>query len=55
MATGQTRRTQEQVTAFFDGFELLAPGVVETPQWRPEEPPPATPVPMWAGVGLKNG
>jgi S-adenosyl methyltransferase len=54
VATGQTRRTQEQVAAFFDGLELLAPGVVETPRWRPEEPPPAVPVPMWAGVGLKK-
>jgi hypothetical protein len=55
VATGQTRRTREQVTAFFDGLELLAPGVVQTPQWRPETPPPATPVPMWAGVARKSG
>jgi hypothetical protein len=53
VATGQTRRTREQVTAFFDGLELLEPGVVETPQWRPETAAPAHPVPMWAGVARK--
>jgi hypothetical protein len=53
VATGQTRRTHEQVTSFFDGLELLAPGVVQTPQWRPETPPPVSQVPMWAGVGQK--
>jgi SAM-dependent methyltransferase len=53
VATGQTRRTREQVAAFFDGLELLPPGVVETPQWRPEAAPPAHRVPMWAGVARK--
>jgi len=28
-------RTREQVTAFFDGFELIEPGVVFLSQWRP--------------------
>ncbi|MGH3282811.1 MAG: SAM-dependent methyltransferase [Trebonia sp.] len=53
VATGQTRRTREQVTAFFDGLEALPPGVVQTPQWRPEEPPSGPSVPMWAGVARK--
>jgi hypothetical protein len=53
VATGQTRRTREQVTGFFDGLELLPPGVVQTPQWRPEVPPSGPPVPMWAGVARK--
>jgi 2-polyprenyl-3-methyl-5-hydroxy-6-metoxy-1,4-benzoquinol methylase len=55
VATGQTRRTREQVTAFFDGLELLPPGVVQTPQWRPDGPAATDPVPMWAGVGRKAG
>jgi hypothetical protein len=54
VVTGQTRRTQEQVAAFFGGLELLPPGVVETPQWRPGKPAPGS-VPMWAGVGRKSG
>ena len=28
-------RTRKQVTAFFDGFELIEPGVVFLSQWRP--------------------
>jgi hypothetical protein len=53
VATGQTRRTREQATSFFPGLELLPPGVVQTPQWRPEIPAPVSHVPMWAGVGQK--
>ncbi|GAB2934114.1 SAM-dependent methyltransferase [Streptomyces heilongjiangensis] len=29
-------RTPEQITAYFDGLELIDPGVVSVPQWRPE-------------------
>jgi S-adenosyl methyltransferase len=29
-------RTPEQITRFFDGLELLEPGVVSTPRWRPD-------------------
>ncbi|MEU1179939.1 SAM-dependent methyltransferase [Streptomyces sp. NPDC005820] len=29
-------RTPEQITSFFDGLELLEPGVVPVPLWRPE-------------------
>ncbi|MFI6638445.1 SAM-dependent methyltransferase [Streptomyces sp. NPDC050504] len=31
-------RTREEVTAFFDGYELLEPGLVAMPDWRPEDP-----------------
>jgi SAM-dependent methyltransferase len=31
-----TLRSREAITALFDGFELLEPGVVWVPQWRPE-------------------
>lgn len=47
-------RSREEVTAFFDGLELVEPGLVFTPQWRPEEP---VRIPgqagMYAGVGFK--
>lgn len=33
-----TMRTRKQITAFFDGFELVEPGVVYLPEWRPEVP-----------------
>lgn len=29
-------RSQAQLTRFFDGLELVAPGLVHTPAWRPE-------------------
>jgi trans-aconitate methyltransferase len=58
--TTQTKlRTKEEVERFFTGLELLEPGVVWPPQWRPDERHPeelaATP---WlsceyAGVGRK--
>ena len=31
-----TLRTGEQIAAFFQGFELVEPGLVPTPAWRPE-------------------
>jgi hypothetical protein len=29
-------RSVEEITSFFDGLELLDPGVVSVPLWRPE-------------------
>jgi O-methyltransferase involved in polyketide biosynthesis len=34
-----TLRTPEQVSAFFDGLELLPPGVISCSRWRPEAGP----------------
>ncbi|MFE9477520.1 SAM-dependent methyltransferase [Streptomyces spororaveus] len=31
-------RTREQVSGFFDGFEMLEPGLVSMPDWRPDRP-----------------
>ncbi len=33
-------RSHAQVTAFFDGFELVDPGVVQVPLWQPDGKPP---------------
>ncbi len=46
-------RSREEVTRFFDGLDLLAPGVVSTTQWRPGPGVAATRLPMWAGVARK--
>jgi hypothetical protein len=35
-------RTVDEITAFFDGMELIEPGVVSVTRWRPE---PGTPAP----------
>jgi hypothetical protein len=32
-------RSPEQIAAFFDGLELIEPGVVSLPKWRPEHNP----------------
>ncbi|MEU9376219.1 SAM-dependent methyltransferase [Streptomyces sp. NPDC048255] len=31
-------RSRQQVSRFFDGFELLEPGLVAMPNWRPDAP-----------------
>lgn len=31
-------RTREQIAAFFEGFRILDPGIVNLPAWRPEKP-----------------
>jgi S-adenosyl methyltransferase len=50
-----TVRDHDQTSRFFDGLELVAPGVVEPPQWRPDPDEPAPPdVTIWCGVGLKS-
>ncbi len=54
VSTAQTRRTYARVCRFFDGLDLLEPGVVATNRWRPAggvgSPGRA---PNYAGVGRK--
>nr|WP_285780338.1 SAM-dependent methyltransferase [Microtetraspora sp. NBRC 13810] len=54
-ATPYTPRSPEQIAGFFEGLDVLDPGVVQVPLWRPEpalgEPPS---VPCWGGVGRKR-
>ncbi|MFF4325037.1 SAM-dependent methyltransferase [Streptomyces sp. NPDC001591] len=33
-------RSHEEITGFFDGFELLEPGLVSMPDWRPDRTGP---------------
>ncbi|MYR45747.1 SAM-dependent methyltransferase, partial [Streptomyces sp. SID5910] len=44
-------RTVEEITAFFDGLELVEPGVVSVPLWRPDVSSPA-PEPIGEHGGL---
>jgi S-adenosyl methyltransferase len=50
-----TQRTPEQIIRFFDGLELLEPGVVSCSRWRPETTPWGEPdeVAMFGGIGRK--
>lgn len=46
-------RTQEEVTAFFDGLELVDPGVVPVVAWRPDPADaPADPHSAWYWSGV---
>jgi SAM-dependent methyltransferase len=36
--TPLTMRTRERITGLFGGFDLVEPGVVYLPEWRPERP-----------------
>jgi O-methyltransferase involved in polyketide biosynthesis len=49
-----TLRTREELTRFFDGLDVLEPGVVSCSRWRPETgaPEPAE-VPQFCGVARK--
>ena len=47
-------RTREVVVRFFDGLDLLEPGVVKVTQWRPEsETQAGAPTSLWGGVARK--
>jgi O-methyltransferase involved in polyketide biosynthesis len=48
-------RTPEQLARFFDRLELLEPGVVSCPRWRPEPSPSGPPaeVDVFCAVGRK--
>jgi ABC-type sugar transport system substrate-binding protein len=47
-----TPRTHQQIAAYFDGLDLIDPGLVPLPQWRAPVHS-AEPVPAYAGVGRK--
>jgi hypothetical protein len=52
MATRQTRRTREQFARYFDGLELVGPGLVPMPAWRAPTSP-ARIIAAYAAVGRK--
>jgi hypothetical protein len=50
-------RTYDEICRFFDGLDLVGPGVVPIDEWRPSENAPlprsARPVPIFGGIGQK--
>jgi S-adenosyl methyltransferase len=47
-------RPREVVARFFDGLEVLEPGVVKVTQWRPDSAMGAAgPTSLWGGVARK--
>ena len=56
LPTTQTNRNRAQVTKFFDGLELLPPGIVQLNHWRPDpdDEDPGIEISSWAGLGRKH-
>jgi S-adenosyl methyltransferase len=48
-------RSRAEVAALFDGLELVGPGLVRVPEWRPaRDTDLANPAALWGGVARKN-
>jgi hypothetical protein len=51
----QTLRSRDQIASFFTGLDLVEPGLVRIPQWRPDSEVVAkSPSALWGGVGRKG-
>jgi S-adenosyl methyltransferase len=46
-------RSPEQIAAFFEGLELVEPGVVSVPRWRPDPAGGGAELDAFGGVGQK--
>jgi hypothetical protein len=56
MPATQTNRSRAEVARFFDGLDLLEPGVVQLNKWRPDvgDVDPGVEISSWAGLGRKR-
>jgi len=57
LGTGEsmTARSREEVARFFDGLDLVPPGIVQVHQWHPDSTTdPDAPASIWGGLGRKN-
>jgi hypothetical protein len=54
VSTPAQMRSRADIRRFFDGFELVDPGLVYIPQWRPDSPAdvPSDPSRVWGLVGV---
>jgi hypothetical protein len=54
MAQQVKPRSKAEVSAFFDGLDLVEPGLIRCPEWRPDAPEDAAgKSTMWGGVAVK--
>jgi S-adenosyl methyltransferase len=54
VTSGATLRSREEILRFFAGLDLVEPGLVQVPQWRPDgKPADASQVWILGGVGRK--
>jgi hypothetical protein len=55
MPVKQTYRSHAEVMRFFDGLDMVEPGLVRVQQWRPSSEAEAkSPAALWGGVGRKR-
>jgi hypothetical protein len=55
LGTPYLPRSPEQIAGFFHGLDLVDPGVVSTPRWRPDPTQPEpTELDVFCGVGRKR-
>ncbi|MFD9190388.1 SAM-dependent methyltransferase [Streptomyces phaeochromogenes] len=47
-------RSPRQITAYYEGLELLEPGIVSCPLWRPEPGTDPQPTDVYGGIGRKR-
>jgi hypothetical protein len=47
-------RTPDEIASFFEGVDLVDPGVVSTPLWRPAPGDTPTPLDVYCGVARKR-
>ncbi|HEV2370784.1 MAG TPA: SAM-dependent methyltransferase [Streptosporangiaceae bacterium] len=48
-------RSDEEVLRFFDGFDLVEPGLVDVREWHPEQDAPQVKIKLVGAVGRKTG
>jgi len=48
-------RPDEEVLQFFDGFDLVQPGLVDISEWHPEQAAPEVKIKLVGAVGRKAG
>jgi hypothetical protein len=48
-------RPDEEVLQFFDGFDLVKPGLVDISEWHPEQDAPQVKIKLVGAVGRKAG
>jgi hypothetical protein len=48
-------RPDEEVLQFFDGFDLVEPGLVDISEWHPEQDAPQVKIKLVGAVGRKAG
>jgi S-adenosyl methyltransferase len=53
VASPMRRRSRDEVRRFFDGLDMLDPGVVQLHQWRPVDGDPVAPSSGYGAVGRK--